>query len=152
MSRKYRVAVGGTFEPLHEGHKRLIDKAVELGGKDITIGVTSDRMARQRIRSVLPFVIRAENVRWYVRRKYGFDPYVVEITTPYGKTLDYDFEYLVVSPETYEMAKRINEKRREMGKKEIKIVRVDFVLAEDNEPISATRIKKGLIDRYGRII
>ncbi|AKG91059.1 cytidyltransferase-like domain [Geoglobus ahangari] len=152
MSRKYRVAVGGTFEPLHEGHKRLIDKAIELGGRDVTIGVTSDRMARQRIRSVLPFVIRAENVKWYVRRKYGFEPYVVEITTPYGKTLDYDFEYLVVSPETYEMAKRINEKRREMGKKEIKIVRVDFVLADDNEPISATRIKKGLIDRYGRII
>ncbi|WP_456368639.1 phosphopantetheine adenylyltransferase [Geoglobus sp.] len=152
MSRRYRVAVGGTFEPLHEGHKRLIDKAIELGGQDVTIGVTSDRMARQRIRSVLPFVIRAENVKWYVRRKYGFEPYVVEITTPYGKTLDYDFEYLVVSPETYEMAKRINAKRREMGKREIKIVRVDFVLADDNEPISATRIKKGIIDRYGRVI
>lgn len=152
MSRKYRVAVGGTFEPLHEGHKRLIDKAIELGGEDVTIGVTSDRMARQRIRSVLPFVIRAENVKWYVKRKYGFEPYVVEITTPYGKTLDYDFEYLVVSPETYEMAKKINEKRKEMGKREIKIVRVDFVLADDNEPISATRIKKGIIDRYGRVI
>ncbi|MBE8540255.1 pantetheine-phosphate adenylyltransferase [Geoglobus acetivorans] len=150
--KRFRVAVGGTFEPLHEGHKRLIDKAVELGGEDITIGVTSDKMARQRIRSVLPFVIRAENVRWYVRRKYGFDPHVVEITTPYGKTLDYDFEYLVVSPETCEMAKIINEKRREMGKSEIKIVRVDFVLADDDKPISATRIKKGIIDRYGRLI
>lgn len=150
--RKYRVAVGGTFEPFHEGHKRLIDKAIELGGEDVTIGVTSDAMARQRIRSVLPFVIRAENVRWYVRRKYGFEPYVVEITNPYGKTLEYDFEYLVVSPETCEMAKKINEKRRELGKKEIKIVKVDFVLAEDSKPISSTRIKKGVIDRYGRII
>ncbi len=150
--KKFKVAVGGTFEPLHEGHKRLIDKAVELGGKDISIGITSDKMARQRIRSVLPFVIRAENVKWYVKRKYGFEPYVVEITNPYGKTLEYDFEYLVVSPETFEMAKKINEKRKEMGKKEIKIVKVDFVLAEDDEPISATRIKKGIIDRYGNRI
>ncbi len=150
--RRFKVAVGGTFEPFHEGHKRLIDKAVELGGKDISIGVTSDRMARQRIRSVLPFVIRAENVRQYVRRKHNFDPYVVEITNPFGKTLEYDFDYLVVSPETYEMALKINEKRKELGMKEIKIVKVDFVLAEDNTPISASRIKKGQIDRYGRLI
>ncbi len=147
-----KVALGGTFEPLHEGHKRLIDVAVQLGGKDITIGITSDEMARMRIRSVLPFEIRAENVRQYVKRKYGFEPAIVEITTPFGKTLERDFEYLVVSPETCEMAMRINEKRRELGKKEIKIVKVDFVLAEDGKPISATRIKKGEIDRYGRLI
>ena len=147
-----KVALGGTFEPLHEGHKRLIDVAVQLGGKDITIGITSDEMARMRIRSVLPFEIRAENVRQYVKRKYGFEPQIVKITTPFGKTLERDFEYLVVSPETCEMAMKINEKRRELGKKEIKIVKVDFVLAEDGKPISATRIKKGEIDRYGKLI
>ncbi|ADC66144.1 cytidyltransferase-related domain protein [Ferroglobus placidus DSM 10642] len=147
-----KVAVGGTFEPLHEGHKKLLDVAVKLGGKEMTIGITSDEMARQRIRSVLPFEIRAENVRQYIKRKYGFEPMIVKITNPYGKTLEVDFEYLVVSPETYEMAKKINEKRRELGKKEIKIVKVDFVLAEDGKPISATRIKRGEIDRYGRLI
>jgi pantetheine-phosphate adenylyltransferase len=147
-----KVALGGTFEPLHEGHKKLIDIAIQLGGKDITIGITSDEMARMRIRSVLPFEIRAENVRQYVKRKYGFEPQIVKITNPFGKTLERDFEYLVVSPETCEMAMKINEKRRELGKKEIKIVKVDFVLAEDGKPISATRIKKGEIDRYGRLI
>ncbi|WP_290902725.1 phosphopantetheine adenylyltransferase [Ferroglobus sp.] len=147
-----KVAVGGTFEPLHEGHKKLLDVAVKLGGEEMTIGITSDEMARQRIRSVLPFEIRAENVRQYIKRKYGFEPMIVKITNPYGKTLEVDFEYLVVSPETYEMAKKINEKRRELGKKEIKIVKVDFVLAEDGKPISATRIKRGEIDRYGRLI
>ncbi len=147
-----KVAVGGTFEPLHEGHKKLLDVAVKLGGEEITIGITSDEMARQRIRSVLPFEIRAENVRQYIKRKYGFEPLIVKINNPYGKTLEVDFEYLVVSPETYEMAKKINEKRRQLGKKEIKIVKVDFVLAEDGKPISATRIKRGEIDRYGRLI
>uniref|UniRef100_A0A7J2TM26 Phosphopantetheine adenylyltransferase n=1 Tax=Archaeoglobus fulgidus TaxID=2234 RepID=A0A7J2TM26_ARCFL len=147
-----RVALGGTFEPLHEGHKKLIDKAVSLGGRNITIGITSDEMARKRIRCVLPFEVRAENVRQYVFRKYGFVPEVVMINDPFGKMLEVDFDALVVSPETYEMALRINEKRLEMGKKEVMIVKVDWVLAEDGKPISSTRIKRGEIDRYGRII
>ncbi len=147
-----KVALGGTFEPLHEGHKKLIDVAIKLGGRNVTIGITSDKMARARMRSVLPFVIRAENVRRYVMKKYGFEPEIVKITDPYGKTLEVDFEYLVVSPETYEMALRINEKRAKLGKKKIKIVKVDWVLAEDGKPISSTRIKRGEIDRYGRII
>lgn len=147
-----KVALGGTFEPLHEGHKKLIDVAIRLGGKDVTIGITSDRMARARIRSVLPFSIRAENVRRYVLRKYGFEPEIVKITNPYGKTLEVDFEYLVVSPETYEMALKINKKREELGKRKITIVKVDWIMAEDGKPISSTRIKKGEIDRYGSII
>ncbi len=147
-----KVALGGTFEPLHEGHKRLIDVAVSLGGSSIMIGVTSDEMARKRFRSVLPFKIRAENLRQYIKRKYGFEPVIVKICDPYGKTLEIDFEYLVVSPETYGVALRINERRRELGKKPIKIVKVDFVLAEDGKPISSTRIKNGEIDRYGRVI
>ncbi len=147
-----KVALGGTFEPLHEGHKKLIDVAIKLGGKDIMIGVTSDEMARKRFRSVLPFKIRAENLRQFVKRKYGFEPEIVEIKDPYGKTLEIDFEYLVVSPETYGMALKINERRKELGKRPIKIVKVDFVLAEDGKPISSTRIKNGEIDRYGRLI
>jgi pantetheine-phosphate adenylyltransferase len=147
-----KVALGGTFEPLHEGHKRLIDVAIKLGGKEVMIGITCDRMARMRMRSVLPFSIRAENVRRYIMKKYGFNPNIVMITNPYGRTLEVDFDYLVVSPETYEMALEINEKREELGKKKIKIVKVSWVMAEDGKPISSTRIKRGEIDRYGEKI
>jgi len=63
---KRNVALGGTFEPLHEGHKRLIEVAVNLG--EVVIGVTNDRLARTRLRSVLPFKIRAENVRRYIKK------------------------------------------------------------------------------------
>lgn len=147
-----KVVLGGTFEPLHEGHKRLIDCAIKLGGKEVMIGITSDDMARKRVRSVLPYELRAENVRQFIIRRYGFEPEIVMISNPYGKTLENDFDALIVSPETFEMALKINAKRLEMGKREIRIVKVDWVLAKDGKPISSTRIKKGEIDRYGSII
>jgi pantetheine-phosphate adenylyltransferase len=143
--------MGGTFEPLHEGHKRLINKAVEIGD-EIVFGVTSDGMARKRFRSVLPFEIRAENLKRYVEKTYGFTPKIVKIRDCYGNTLDEDFDFLVVSPETYSNAKKINKKRLELGKKTITIVVVDFVLAKDGKPISSTRIKMGEIDRFGNTI
>ncbi|MDK2796414.1 MAG: pantetheine-phosphate adenylyltransferase [Archaeoglobaceae archaeon] len=147
-----KVVLGGTFEPLHEGHKKLIDCAIKLGGREVMIGITSDEMARKRVRSVLPFELRVENVRQFIIRKYGFEPEIVMITNPYGKTLENDFDALIVSPETFEMALKINAKRLEMGKREIRIVKVDWVLAKDGKPISSTRIKKGEIDRYGSLI
>ncbi len=147
-----KVAVGGTFEPLHEGHKRLIDVAIKIGGRDVMFGVTSDEMARKRFRSVLPFEIRVENLRRYIIKRYGFNPNIVKIDDCYGKTLEIDFEYIVVSPETHPNAVKINEKRAEIGKRPIKIVRIDFILASDKKPISSTRIKNGEIDRYGNVL
>jgi len=146
MARK-KVALGGTFEPLHQGHKKLIQVAMGLG--EVTIGITNDKMARKKLRSVLPFEIRAENVRRYIIREYQLKPEIVRLDDPFGITLSSDFDYIVVSPETLSVANAINEKRKELGKKEIEIVMVDFVMAEDNKPISSTRIKKGEIDRYG---
>jgi len=143
-----KVALGGTFDPLHEGHKRLIRKAFSIS-KDVVFGVTSDDMARKRLRNVLPCSVRAKNLKEYVKRVYGVEPRIEIIEDCYGKTLEEDYDYLIVSPETYENAKRINKKRIEIGKKPITIVVVDFVLAYDKKPISATRIKDGEIDRFG---
>ncbi|ADB58783.1 phosphopantetheine adenylyltransferase [Archaeoglobus profundus] len=143
-----KVALGGTFDPLHEGHKRLIRKAFSIS-KDVVFGVTSDEMARKRLRNVLPYNVRVRNLKEYVKRSYGVEPRIEIIKDCYGKTLEEDYDYLIVSPETYENAKRINKKRIEIGKRPITIVVVDFVLAYDKKPISATRIKNGEIDRFG---
>lgn len=143
-----KVALGGTFDPLHEGHKRLIRKAFSIS-KNVIFGVTSDEMARKRLRNVLPYKVRVKNLKDYIKRNYGVEVDVVKIDDPYGKTLEEDFDYIVVSPETYKTAKEINELRRKLGKKPITIVMVDFVKAYDGEPISATRIKNGEIDRFG---
>ena len=42
--RYQQVALGGTFDKFHEGHRELIKKAFEIG-QEVLIGVTSDEFA-----------------------------------------------------------------------------------------------------------
>ncbi len=147
-----KVAIGGTFQPLHDGHKALLRKAYELS-KDVDIGVTSDEMARRgRVRQVKPYRERVEALRSWILKEIGVEPRIFQIDDPYGPTLNEDYDYIVVSTETYPMALKINQKRREMGKKPIEIYRVECILAEDGRPISATRVVSGEIDVHGNLL
>ncbi|RJS79257.1 phosphopantetheine adenylyltransferase [Methanophagales archaeon] len=149
-----KVAIGGTFDPLHDGHKKLLKKVYELsGGDEIVIGVTSDKMARaNKNREVLPYNARAANLAQYMYKEYGVKIRTVELNDRYGVTLDEDFDYIVISPETYEVAVEINRLRKERGKKQIKIVKVEHAKAADGKTISSTRIKAGEIDEHGSLL
>ncbi len=149
-----RVAIGGTFDPLHDGHKRLLKKVYELSeGDEIVIGVTSDRMARaNKNREVLPYHARAANLSKYMYEEYGVKIRTVELNDRYGVTLDEDFDCIVISPETYEVALEINRLRKERGKKPVKIVKVEHAKAADGKTISSTRIKAGEIDEHGSLL
>lgn len=149
-----KVAVGGTFEYLHDGHKLLLEKAFELvDNGEVYIGLTSNEMARQRIHYVDDYGIREANVVAYLESlRIPEDRYCIrELTDPYGPTLIDDFDYIVVSPETYPVALKINELRDEADRTPIEIARVEYVMAEDGKPISSTRIALGEIDVHGRL-
>lgn len=148
-----KVAVGGTFQYFHDGHAKLIEKAFEIAkdGK-VYIGLTSDEML-SKSHSVDDYEKRMTRLLQYIK-KMGFPDERYDITRlddPYGPTLEEDFDFIIVSPETYPVALKINRIREEKGKKPLEIVYVEYVMAEDKIPISSTRIAKGEIDRHGRL-
>jgi pantetheine-phosphate adenylyltransferase len=145
-----KVALGGTFEVLHKGHEAILKKAFSLG--EVTIGLTSDEFAkRMKKRNVEIFFERKGNLERFIFEMFQRKAKIVEINDIFGQTLKEDFDFLVVSSNTLKNALKINQKRKKLGKKPIKIVKIKTVLAEDKKPISSGRIKRGEIDRKGKL-
>jgi len=144
------VAIGGTFDVLHDGHRALLKKAHTLG--DVIIGLVSDDMARKKFHVVNTYNNRKKSLIAYMETLTGTDPLIVALSDPYGPTLEQKFDYIVVSPDTYPTAKEINALRSQRGLRPITIVCVDFVLAQDGKPISSTRIHNGEIDEHGVLL
>lgn len=150
-----RVAVGGTFDPIHDGHLSLLQRAFELGKDgDVIIGLTSDEMAREsRTRPVQDYEIRLKNLKDTIREVFGIDDVrVIKITDQCGSSIYEDFDYIVVSPETEPMAQKINRLRAKRELKAIKISTIPYQLAQDKIRISSTRISEGKINSHGKLL
>jgi pantetheine-phosphate adenylyltransferase len=155
MKKYPKVAVGGTFDELHRGHKTLLTKAFEVGEK-VIIGLSSDAFVEKMGKPH----ITAD----YVERKKELESFLVEmgicdkaeivpLNDPYGLTIEgKDLAALVVSKETAKTADIINDVRRKAGLPLLEIVAVSMVPAENSTPISTTRIRKGEIDRNGHLL
>ena len=148
--KKYnKVAVGGTFDKFHDGHKKLLSTAFELGNQ-IEIGVTSDEFGGLK-GDIDSCKERMDNLKLFFEDKSNFN--VVPLEDPFGTTIyEADFDAIVVSEETEPNAVKINEIRVSKGMNPLDIVIVSFVLAEDGNPISSTRIRRGEINKNGLIL
>jgi pantetheine-phosphate adenylyltransferase len=146
-----KVVIGGTFDIFHQGHEALLKKAFSLG--KVIIGLTSDAMANKiKRRKVRDFKLRKKELENFTKKEFKQKPKIIKIKDEFGSTLKEDFDFIVVSPETYKTALLINKEREKRGKKPIKIVKIKFVLARDRKPISSNRIFRGEIDREGRLL
>ncbi|MCL4430015.1 MAG: phosphopantetheine adenylyltransferase [Chloroflexi bacterium] len=155
MKKFHKVAVGGTFDELHRGHKSLIDKAFEVGDK-VVIGLSSDEFVSKmgKPHETASYSERCKELTAYLKDLGWIGrAEIVPLNDPFGLTISgKGLEALVVSKETQKTAEKINEKRQNAGLAPLEIVAVSMVPAENNAPISTTRIRSGEIDRNGHIL
>ena len=149
-----KICIGGTFNVLHRGHKKLLEEAFKKAGNEgfVFIGLTKQKIQdsnkktrkyEEREKDLIKFL---EEHNWLSKSK------ILPITDKYGLAVDENYDAIVVSPETYHVAEEINEKRIQNGRKPLRIFRVPFVLAEDGKPISSSRIKNREINENGKIL
>jgi cytidyltransferase-like protein len=155
MKKYPKVAVGGTFDELHLGHKALLARAFEVGEK-VVIGLSSDVFVAKMGK---PHLTAA-----YAERKKELESFlgelglcdkaeIVPLNDSYGLTIrGKDLSALVVSRETAKTAGIINEVRQKAGLPPLEIIAVGMVPAENSTPISTTRIRSGEIDRNGHML
>lgn len=148
-----KVAVGGTFDYLHDGHVEILEKSFEVGER-VLIGIVSDTMKLVKDSvGIQPLKVRKQGLLKLLRSRGWIKRAEVRvISDPYGPTVDDgSLEAIVVSRETRSRAEEINEIRRRRGLKPLEIVEIPFVLAEDGTPISSIRIRYGEMDTHGRL-
>ena len=151
MKKYKRVAVGGTFDKFHYGHRHLIDTAFEIG-ESVEIGVTSNVFSFFKEGNVDSCDVRMANLNKFLATDHS-NFHISRLDDPYGPTIhDENYDAIVVSEETEPNAIKINEIRVSKGMKPLDIVVVSFVLADDGIPISSTRIRQGKINQKGELI
>ena len=149
-----KVCLGGTFDLLHDAHKRLIMTACELAGDSgmVVIGITTGDLAAKQ-RTIASYQERKEAIEAFLLKERVNPPVTLTpIHDRYGPAVEEAFDAIVVSPETKPTAEEINERRKKRGRKPLRIVVVPYVLAKDGHPISSTRIRNREIDDHGTLL
>ncbi len=146
-----KVGVGGTFNVLHRGHRRLLDVAMENGDL-VAVGLMSDAYCERNKAVALPYERREAAVRAYLEGR-GAVFTIAPIDEREGTApSDPGLDVLVVSQETEAAGKGINALRQRNGLRPVRIVTVPYVLADDYRPISSSRVLSGEIDQEGRLL
>jgi pantetheine-phosphate adenylyltransferase len=157
MQRKLRIiAVGGTFDELHNGHKAVLMKAFDMG-EHVVIGVSSDEFVKRmnKPHATASYEERTGELRSYLKDSGLLErAEIIPINDACGGLIlaKNPIEGLVVSRETEPTATKINQKRGEIGLPPLEIVVVDMVPSENHVAISTTRIREGEIDHDGRLL
>lgn len=146
-----KAGVGGTFNVLHRGHRRLLEVAIGNGDL-LAVGLMSDEYCRRHKTVVLPYAERERVLREFLESR-GVQFTLVPLQEKEGTApTDPDLDVLVVSQETQALGPRINDMRLRNALRPAKIVVVPYVLADDYRPISSSRILSGEIDPEGRLL
>ena len=147
------VALGGTFDIIHDGHMKLLNKAFSISNKAI-IGLTSDELAAKKGKNLLKnYHERFEALKSVIVKNFPRSTYEIsKLENDFGPAVLEGFvQALVVSKETSNKGILLNELRSKRNLPLVEIVVVPMALAKDGNVISTTRIKNSEIDSSGNL-
>ena len=155
MKKFRKVAVGGTFDELHKGHRILLNKAFKVGER-VLVGLCTDEFVRKmgKPHITATYGARLNELQNFLETSGMINKAeIIPLEDPFGNTLtDKCIEALVVSQETEKVAIIINQKRSEAKLPPLTIITISMVPAENYKPISTTMIRRGEIDREGHLL
>ena len=147
MAKLERCLVGGTFDRFHQGHKTLLNTALEVA-EYVEVWITNDAMSAAKSPFLQSFEDRREEIiAWADERitthelEDNFGP------APHRK----DCDSIICTPETLGNCQRINEIRLSNGLLPLEIIEVPHTLDEAGGIISSSRIRAGVIDQDGKL-
>lgn len=120
------VVMGGTFDRLHVGHRKLLTIAAMLSRSKLIVGITDTEMLKRKehFDTIQPYDARCTAVREFLNfMKPGVQLDIVRLLEPYGPTTsEPDIDAIVVSTETLTGAEKINQVRASRGFKPLHVV------------------------------
>lgn len=131
------VALGGTFDRLHIGHKLMLTEAVLRARKSVLVGVTNDKLIQRKLlcELILPVDTRINDVRNFlmsIDNTLHYD--VIVLQDAFGPTKsDPNIDMLVVSTETLQGGINVNEIRKAIQLPVLQIHCIDLFEVETNE-------------------
>ncbi|KAJ3271294.1 hypothetical protein HDV01_006890 [Terramyces sp. JEL0728] len=139
------VALGGTFDRLHAGHKLLLSMAILICKERLICGITDFKpealQKKKYSQYIQPLADRINLVESFLARfKPGVKLQVVAIQDDYGPTrTDSNIQAIVGSMETKKGCEMVNIKRKDVGFNELDIYLVDCLGGDDKLSSSAIR-------------
>lgn len=136
------VAVGGTFDKLHYGHKLLLTATALYAKYKVICGVSTNVAKKQFADKIEPFHKRIAKTSEMI---FKINPGIVlqieaitDVAGPVGRPGDLDL--LVVSKETNSGAKYVEELRKEKNLPPIDIISIPLITA-NGERLSSTMLR-----------
>lgn len=139
------VAVGGTFDHLHHGHKLLLTYAALYSSERLHVGIADEALlsAKQYREALEPFESRKEKVEKFIHCvRRDIEVTIVPITDVFGGTDSIaSIDAIVVSAETQKSVNLINEARKANDLKPLASIVIPCVTHADGTLISSTEIR-----------
>ncbi|CAG8452789.1 3186_t:CDS:2 [Funneliformis caledonium] len=138
------VAVGGTFDHLHSGHKILLTMAAWIAGKRLICGVTDNTMLdnkkfKEQLESIDTRIAKVKQFLESIRRGLIYE--VIPIYDAYGPTTtDAEIKAIVISKETINGAHSINKEREKKGFQPLYLAIIE-VISSSNPSLSENELK-----------